>query len=557
MNDDFERLVNRFSSEWQAEARKAFARLFELLKNGKKLDVAVDMLQAEYPALFTLDGLQPTLVEAACYGYGIAPTVLTSAMYKNWEADLSKSWAADNMKLSKRLHTASIEMRNRIIDTIREQMSRNSSWVQTARALFDGYNADKVINEQALPKYITEVRRATRGSVEQLRAARKAINNIERLAQNGAPTKSLKTAYKNLVEAALTGSEKQLENACYVAIQEKSRYVADRIARTEQARAYSDGFFRSVADDEDVVAVRWQLGTRHPVFDICDMYMRADLFGLGAGIYPKDKTPPLPAHPFCLCRLSKVYSLDKKPADQIRRGGDKWLQGMSEVHQNMVLGIEGAKAWRKGDDWRKYMRSWKGLGKADTRLRELVTEPQGRGRKTFITPKAVNDLAVFNHPGLTKAENILLHKQYKELLQFSMNNNGSNEVAFVLSRDFKTKTIDIGNGTEVKFSKASLNKIMTEKNVYILHNHPRGYGFSIDDLETFRKFENVKALALVTNSGRIELLQKTDKYDILSVRKSSLEALNRFYNEASYSEQDGVEVILTNLVKDGLIIWKK
>ena len=402
MNDDFERLVNRFSSEWQVEARKAFARLFELLKDGKKLDVAVDMLQAEYPALFTLDGLQPTLVEAACYGYGIAPTVLTSAMYKNWEADLSQAWAADNMKLSKRLHTASIEMRNRIIDTIREQMSRNSSWVQTARALFDGYNADKVINEQALPKYITEVRRATRGSVEQLRAARKAINNIERLARNGAPTKSLKAAYKNLVEAALIGSEKQLENACYVAIQEKSRYVADRIARTEQARAYSDGFFRSVADDEDVVAVRWQLGTRHPVFDICDMYMRADLFGLGAGIYPKDKTPPLPAHPFCLCRLSKVYSLDKKPADQIRRGGDKWLQGMSEVHQNMVLGIEGAKAWRKGDDWRKYMRSWQGVGKADTRLRKFELNLQlhakpvkikvGSWEQRFVTRELNNNL---------------------------------------------------------------------------------------------------------------------------------------------------------------------
>ncbi|MBR6636023.1 MAG: hypothetical protein IKK97_01085, partial [Phascolarctobacterium sp.] len=262
------------------------------LKGGKKLDVAVDILQDEFPALFTLPGLQSTLVEAACYGYGIAPTVLTAAMYTAWEADLSKSWAADNMKLSARLHTASLEMRNRIIDTIREQLRRNSSWVQTARSLFDGYNADKVINEQALPKYITEVRRATRGSEEQLRAARRAIYNIERLAKNGAPTKSLKAAYKNLVDAALNGSEKQLENACYVAIQEKSRYVADRIARTELARAYSDGFFRSVADDKDVVAVRWQLNKDHPVFDICDMYQRADLFGLGAGIYPKDKTHP-------------------------------------------------------------------------------------------------------------------------------------------------------------------------------------------------------------------------------------------------------------------------
>ena len=376
MNDDFERLVNRFSSEWQAEARKAFARLFKLLKDGKKLDVAVDMLQAEYPALFTLTGLQPTLVEAACYGYGIVPTVLTAAMYKDWEADLSKSWAADNMKLSKRLHTASIEMRNRIIDTIREQMSRNSSWVQTARALFDGYNADKVINEQALPKYITEVRRATRGSVEQLRAARKAINNIERLARNGAPTKSLKAAYSKLVEAATIGTEKQLKNACYVAVQEKSRYVAYRIARTELTRAWADGFFRDVMDDKDVVAVKWTLNTRHPVFDICDMYMRANMYELGPGVYPKDRVPPLPAHPFCMCKLTKVYETKQNPVDHIRQGGDKWLQGLSNVHQNIVLGIDGAKAWRNGEDWRKYMRGWQGLGKPETRLQEFKLDLQ-------------------------------------------------------------------------------------------------------------------------------------------------------------------------------------
>ncbi|MBR6636024.1 MAG: hypothetical protein IKK97_01090 [Phascolarctobacterium sp.] len=64
-----------------------------------------------------------------------------------------------------------------------------------------------------------------------------------------------------------------------------------------------------------------------------------------------------------------MYELNKTPVDQIRKGGDKWLQGMSDVHQNIVLGIDGAKAWRKGEDWRKYMRSWQGLGKADTRLR--------------------------------------------------------------------------------------------------------------------------------------------------------------------------------------------
>lgn len=203
------------------------------------------------------------------------------------------------------------------------------------------------------------------------------------------------------------------------------------------------------------------------------------------------------------------------------------------------------------------MRGWQGFGQAGTRLRELVTEPQGRGTKTYITPKTINNLAVFTHPGLTKAENIALHQQYKELLRYSMNNNNSDEVAFVLSRNFKDKTIDLGNGNEVIFSQKSLNKMMTEKNVYVLHNHPKGYSFSLDDLSLFERFKEVKAVALITNSGRIELLQKTDKYDILMVRKSSLEALNRFDSVKSYSEHEGIEAILTNLVKDGLIIWKK
>ena len=40
----------------------------------------------------------------------------------------------------------------------------------------------------------------------------------------------------------------------------------------------------------------------------------------------------------------------------------------------MVLGIEGAKAWRNGEDWRKYMRSWLGLSKPNTRLRDDVKD---------------------------------------------------------------------------------------------------------------------------------------------------------------------------------------
>lgn len=103
------------------------------------------------------------------------------------------------------------------------------------------------------------------------------------------------------------GSEKAAQRALQNAIQEKSRYVAERIARTEGARARYDAFIANCEEDEDVVAYKWKLGSRHPAEDICDMYANADLYGLGKGVFPKDKVIPQPAHPHCLCHYAPVY----------------------------------------------------------------------------------------------------------------------------------------------------------------------------------------------------------------------------------------------------------
>ena len=63
-------------------------------------------------------------------------------------------------------------------------------------------------------------------------------------------------------------------------------------------------------NDDDVVALKWQLNSRHPVCDICDVYANADFYGLGRGIYPKDKFPTLPAHPHCMCKILPVYDFE-------------------------------------------------------------------------------------------------------------------------------------------------------------------------------------------------------------------------------------------------------
>ena len=377
-----ERIIERVSAEWQADARKAVKRLYSLLDEGKKTAEAIDLVRKEYPEVFSLPHLEDSLTEAAAYGYGIMPSILTEAQSVAWGAALAKPWDAGGMTLSQKLHGADAKMREAIADTIREQLKRNATWTDAAKALYDGYGYGNVVRPQELPKYLSAVRYATQGSPEAMKAARKAIYNIERLSKNGAPTKSLKAAYSSLVRAAQTGTEEQLEKACYVAVQEKSRYVAQRIIRTELSRAYSDGFNAKIMQDSDVVAVRLKLSTRHPVFDICDLFADADMYGLGKGVYPKDKAPPIPLHPYCMCRLEEVFKWEvdiSKQKNNVKRAGDKWLNGLSDENRRLVLGIEGNAMWKDGENWQKYMRNWKGLAEPETRLKE-----SGADGKMFV-----------------------------------------------------------------------------------------------------------------------------------------------------------------------------
>jgi hypothetical protein len=57
-----------------------------------------------------------------------------------------------------------------------------------------------------------------------------------------------------------------------------------------------------MADNVDgYVGMKWNLSKSHKVTDICDTLASQDLYGLGPGVYPKDKLLPKPAHPHCIC----------------------------------------------------------------------------------------------------------------------------------------------------------------------------------------------------------------------------------------------------------------
>lgn len=384
--DRLAQLINKLNKSWRKDAKKAVAYLQRLIASGMKFEEALDNVQRHYGKLFTLPELKPALVEAAAYAYGIVPTMLTKAQVESMGEELADKWDESGMTLSEKLHGVGVKMRDAIVSTLQEQMRRNKTWTEAARALFDGYGEDgqnvynggkDIISRQDLPKYLQKVREATGNDLQALAEQRQAIDNINRLAKNGAPNKALQAAYNKLLEAVQKGNEKTIEKAVEVAVNEKSRYVAERITRTEMARAWADGFIAKMQKDADIVAVKFKLSSRHPVFDICDMYAKADMYGLGAGIYPKDKLPPLPVHPHCLCRYVEVIEGEvdmQQQRDQVQEAGNKWLNSLPESRRVQVLGRKGLKAWEDGKDWRKYMRGYAGLGKNKSRLQSMPDE---------------------------------------------------------------------------------------------------------------------------------------------------------------------------------------
>ncbi len=562
-----QKLIKRFGTCWEAQAKKAMERLYEQIEAGTSITKAVATLREEYGELFKLDGLQDMMTEAACYGYGIMPSVLTSTQHAAWGAALATSWDASGMTLSEKIHGAGVKMRGEIIRTMQTQMQRNQTWLSAARALYDGYSGGKnaftggkdIIQEQEIPKYLQKVLIATNDSQTAV-AQRQALQNINRLARNGAPNKALQAAYHELLETVKEENDKAMYKAVRTAIHEKSRYVAERIARTEMARAYADGFIAKISKDEDIVAVKFKLSGRHPTFDICDMYAKADMFGLGKGIYPKDKLPPLPIHPHCLCHYSEIIEGEvdmKKSADHVRAAGDTWLNGLSESQRRQVLGVNGVEAWQSGKDWRKYMRGYAGLKDVGSRLAKL-TEPlasRKTGEKVTIEQKTIDKLATFSYPGMSRAQSEIMRTRQKELLTFAMRENNSNEVAFLL--DEKLRRIEVVMGDEKSVDVTAMMNHSGRKDLQILHNHPHGSSFSMDDIRVLFDYDDVRGISLITNEGRIETLQKTSSYNKMKANKIAQDVFREMAKQDGIKKHEVIECVLTNLMKEKETSWKK
>ena len=369
--NDLDELVSRWADQYQVDGAALTVQIRALLGQGMPIKAAID--QALTITGFTgkmADALRVSIGQGAGIGFGAVSLDRNQALQLAAKLE-AKPWAPDRLKLSDRLHGLDQDLRRVIRQDVSGAIKQGTKVYDLARKLYDGYGYPETIKRAQLPDYLDKLTRAAKGldpvtAREMDRIKKQAIRQINRLQQNGAPTMALKSSYQQLYNAAVSGKQKAIDKALDVAVNEKSRYHAERIARTEMSRAYSEGFWAKNYVDPLVVAVKWQLSSRHPNLDICDFHKNANLYGLGAGVYPKTSNPPHPAHPHCTCRLRPVYEGDAgNPAPNVENGGDDYLKSLTGGQRAKLLTKNGAAAWEKGRSWKKELRNWQGHSNPD------------------------------------------------------------------------------------------------------------------------------------------------------------------------------------------------
>ena len=253
-----------------------------------------------------------------------------------------------DVKLSDLLYRHSLETGAEVTRIVRT----HAQGVQDARALlldlYDGYSPDEGVRRPLEGRARATLPRALREVTRGPRARRELATIYARAQAQAARVKSpaLRAAYTEALDAWERGAGRQeLRNRLDVAFREKTRFFADRIAQSELARAYQAKASAELMADPESFAVQVKLNPAHPKADICDLHGRADLFGLGKGIYPKGKAPRPPFHPFCWCRLRPRQDID--PAGGIERPGAAadYLRDLGAAKAGAVMGSQ-ERAWR-------------------------------------------------------------------------------------------------------------------------------------------------------------------------------------------------------------------
>jgi len=176
------------------------------------------------------------------------------------------------------------------------------------------------------------------------------------------------------------------------------------------------------------------------------------------------------------------------------------------------------------------------------------------GKKINITDQAIDKVKMIEIPTHTSEENKTIQLMHKQLLQDSKENNNSNEVAYILTKN--NPIVVYGTQTDVEFTQDALIHLINSlpRTVTMLHNHPGLSSFSLNDIQMFLLTDSIKTLTIVTNVGTIKYITKTDDYS----KSEFIRIYNTVIGDLPVEKitADIIEILLRMLYDAGIIIYK-
>ncbi len=265
----------------QQAAGAAFQRLLALIRQGNAPRTAIDQIMREFNA-DTVSGFREAF-----------SAVLESSLGEK----TLKAWPVGGVKLSQRLYQNAQQVSATAKTIIEQHLKGLHNAQEMRKTLYEGYHfqQDPLKIIKPLPKYLQV-------EFDKFKAAQ-------------LKTPALRAAYLEAIRKAEAGAGMDaIEKKLRIAFYERNRYFANRIARTELHRAYTDQQARELMEQERIEYVQFRMSSKHPKADQCDAMANVDRYGLGPGVFPKAEAPRPPLHPHCLCTISgKIDLINPKP----------------------------------------------------------------------------------------------------------------------------------------------------------------------------------------------------------------------------------------------------
>lgn len=316
IEDDYIRLLDAVARDIAEQSAASRAALVELLNSGAVPAAAV------WESLRQFEGAYYETL-ASAYGQVLSAT--------GFGVQQIRALPVSGLSLSSHLYGFQKTVSAEVLGIIRRHATGMNDARKLAMDIYEGYGfkggADALKltpANKALPRYLREVLRDGGVRAELGRV-------IARGQVSGLRSSALRAAYTEALDAFDKGAgQKRLDNVLKVALEERQRYFANRIAQTELHRAYSDEKAREFMGEKALSVLQIKMSSTHPKLDICDMHANLNKYGLGPGCYPKALAPKPGFHPFCRCVLQPRWDLNAANAKVRAKAEQAFLIGAGD-----------------------------------------------------------------------------------------------------------------------------------------------------------------------------------------------------------------------------------